>query len=214
MAPHKRQVFAIVIFVVVLGAAVLGFALTEIGRNQAAAPMLPVPSAAPTQSPANQNPTPTKPPSTVPTQTPTSTSPPTPLQATSVNGSFELTISVEKTVYSVGEPVNITLSVTNISKQTVDFTHTGMDFDFVVTNGTDNVVYQWSTGRAFPMFVMIEPLQPAENVTATYTWPQTCNANTSTAGTLVSPGTYYIVGKSNPIYGLLTPPVQIVIVSS
>jgi cytoskeletal protein RodZ len=214
MARHKRQVFAIVIFVVVLGAAALSFALTEIGRNQAAAPILPIPATTPTQSPANQNPTATNTPFTAPTETPTSTPPPTPLQATSVNGSFELTISVEKTVYSVGEPVNITLSITNISKQTVNFTHTGMDFDFVVTNDTDNVIYQWSIGRAFPMFVMIEPLQPGENVTATYTWSQVCNANTSTVGTLVSPGTYYIVGKSNSIYGLRTAPVQIVIVSS
>jgi len=213
MAPHKRQVFAVVIFVVVLGAAALGFALTEIGKNQAA-PILPVPSTAPTQSPVNHNPTPTKTPSTVPTQTPTSTPPPTSLQATSVNGSFELTISVEKTVYIVGEPVNVTLSITNISNQTVNFTHTGMDFDFVVTNSTDNVIYQWSIGRAFPMFIMIEPLQPRENVTATYTWAQICNTNPSKVGTLVSPGTYYIAGKSNSIYGLQTAPVKIVIVSS
>jgi hypothetical protein len=206
--------FALVIFVVVLGAAVLGFALTEIVRNQAAAPMLPVPSTAPSQSPANQNPTATNSPSTVPAQTPTSTPQPTPLQATSINGSFELTISVEKTVYGVGEPVNITLSITNVSKQTVNFTHTGMDFDFIVTNDTDNVIYQWSIGRAFPMFVMIEPLQPGQNVTATYTWPQICNANPSTVGTSVSPGTYYIIGKSNSIYGLQTAPVQIMIVSS
>jgi hypothetical protein len=198
----------------VLGAAVLSFALIEIGRNQSTGPMLPVPSTAPTQSPANQNPTATIPPSTAPTQTPTPTPPATPLQSASVNGSLELTVSVEKTVYTIGETVNITLSITNISKGTVNFTHTGMDFDFVVTNDTDNVIYQWSIGRAFPLFVMIEPLQPGENVTATYTWPQTCNANTSTVGTLVSPGTYYIVGKSNSIYGLQTAPVQIVIVGS
>ena len=212
MARHKTQVFAIVILVVVFGAGVLGFALIEIGRNPAAP--LPVPSTAPTQSPANQNPTATNPPSTVPTQTPTSTPPPTPLQSTAVNGSFELTISVEKTVYAVGAPVNITLSITNISKQTVDFTHTGMDFDFFVTNDTGNVIYQWSIGRAFPLFAMIEPLQPGESVTATYTWPQICNTDSSTVGTPVSPGTYYIVGKSNSIYGLQTAPVQITIVSS
>jgi hypothetical protein len=136
------------------------------------------------------------------------------LQATSANGSFELTLSVEKTVYSVGEPVNITLAITNVSNQAVDFIHTGMDFDFIVTNGTGNVIYRWSTGRAFPLFVMLEPLQPRENVTATYVWPQTCNSNPSTVGASVSPGTYYIVGKSNSIYGLETEPVQIMIVSA
>jgi len=214
MAPHKRQVFAIVIFVVMFGAVALSFALTEIGRNPAASSILPVPSTVPTQSPVNQNPTATNPPSTVPTQTPTSTPAPTPLQATTVKGSLELTVSVEKTVYSVGEPVNITLSITNISKQTVNFTHTGMDFDFVVTNDTDNVIYQWSIGRFFPQFVLIVPLKPGENVTATYTWPQTCYTNPLIASTLVSPGKYQIVGKSNSIYGLQTSPVQITIVGS
>ena len=214
MAPHKRQVLAIVAAIVVFGVVILGFALTKFETGPIAAPNLPVNSTGPTQSPNNPNSTATNAPSTVPAQTPLSTSPPTALQATSVNGSFELTFSVEKTVYSVGEPVNITLAITNISSQTVDFTHTGMDFDFIVTNGTDNVIYQWSIGRAFPMFIVMEPLQPGENVTATYVWPQTCNSNPSTDGASAQPGTYYIVGKSNSIYGLQTSPLQITISGS
>jgi hypothetical protein len=214
MALDKRKVLAIIAAIVVLGSIALGFALTKFETGQTAAPNLPVNSIGPTPSPTSPNPTATNPPSTIPTQTPPSTSPPTSSQATLANGSLELTLSVEKTVYSVGEPVNITLAITNISDQKVDFTHTGMDFDFIVTNGTGNVIYQWSIGRAFPLFVMIEPLQPGENVTATYVWPQTCNSNPSTVGASVSPGTYYIVGKSNSIYGLETDPVQITIVSA
>jgi hypothetical protein len=218
MALEKKNVCAIAAVIVVLGATALGFALTKFEAGQATAPSLPVNSIGPTQSPTNPNPTATNPPSitptTTPTQTPPSTSPPTSSQATSANGTLELTLSVEKIIYSVGEPVNITLAITNISNQTVDFTHTGMDFDFIVTNGTGNVIYQWSIGRAFPLFVMIEPLQPGENVTATYVWPQTCNSNPSTVGASVSPGTYYVVGKSNSIYGLETDPVQIMIVGS
>ncbi|HMK95007.1 MAG TPA: BsuPI-related putative proteinase inhibitor [Candidatus Limnocylindrales bacterium] len=210
MALRKKQVLAIIAATVVFGAVVSGLALSKLETSFVGAPNSPANSIAPTKSPNSPVPTTTSSPSPIPTKTPLSTSPATTSEAT-VTGSFELTVSVEKTVYSVGEPVNITLAITNISSKTANFTHTGMDFDFIVTNGTDNLVYQWSIGRAFPMFAMIEPLQPGENVTATYVWPQTCNSNPSTTGTSVSPGTYYIIGKSNSIYELQTNPLQITI---
>jgi hypothetical protein len=217
MAPSKRQLLTIVIVIIVVGAAALGLALTKFEMGQKTAePSLPGNSTQPTQSPKTPNPTATTPTQTPPstsTSVPTSTSPPPSSPVESSNGNFELAISVEKTVYRVGEPVNITLTITNISDQTVDFTHTGMDFDFLVQNGTDNLIYQWSIGRAFAMFISLEPLRPLENVTATYVWPQIYN-NPSTTGISVSPGTYYIIGKSNSIYGLQTDPVQIVIADS
>jgi len=214
MASHKKHVLATAAAIVVVSTIILVLALTRFETHPITAPNLPVNATGPTQSSNNPNSTPTNTPSSVPTQTPSSTSPPTGSQATVVNGSLELTVSVEKTVYSVGEPVNITLTITNISSQTFNFTHTGMDFDFIVINGTNNLVYQWSIGRAFPLFVMIEPLQPGENVTAKYVWSQTCNGNASIEGLSASPGTYYIVGKSNSIYGLKTNPLQITIVGS
>jgi hypothetical protein len=122
-------------------------------------------------------------------------------------------MSLDRTVYVLGESVNVTLAIVNVSDHIVNFTHTGMDFDFVVYNGSDNVVYRWSTGRVFPLYVMIAPLQPGQNVTATYVWPQTCNNASSAMGVSVSPGTYFIVGESNPSYGLRTAPTQIIIVS-
>ena len=143
-----------------------------------------------------------------PTQTPTSTLPPTKTSS----GGLELTVSLEKTVYNFAEPVNITLTITNISQQTVNFTSTGMNFDFIVYNDTNNLVYQWSYGQAFPAIAFIKPLEPGESVTATYVWPQTVkNSMTSTENVQVSPGTYYIIGKSNQIYGLITASAQITI---
>jgi hypothetical protein len=63
------------------------------------------------------------------------------------------------------------------------------------------------------MFIMIMPLKPKENLTATYVWQQTCN-NQSKEDTPVSPGTYNIVGETGPTYGLQTTPIQVTIISS
>jgi hypothetical protein len=137
------------------------------------------------------------------------------LQTSSVNGSFELTLSVEKTVHSPREPVNVTLALTNISDQTVNFTHTAFDFDFFVENASGGKIYQWSIGQAFPMWAMIKQLPPGESETATYTWPQTSNSNFPSVTAQVPAGTYYIVGETpDKAAGLQTPPLEIVIVDS
>jgi hypothetical protein len=139
----------------------------------------------------------------------TSSPSPTP---TEVTDGLELTMAIEKPYYVIGEPINITLSITNISSQTINFTHTGHDFDFLVYNGTNNIIYQWSKGRAFPLFVMIVPLNPQENNTGTYVWQQTSNSQ-SNQEIPVSPGTYNIVGETGPTYGLQTTPIQVTIIN-
>ena len=113
----------------------------------------------------------------------------------------------------MGEPVNVTLSITNISNQSIQFESTGLNFDFTVADSNGSIIYQWSIGRAIPQYIALESLASGQNVTGTYSWPQITNTNVLT-GTLVSPGAYCIVGKSNPIYGLQTDPVQITIVGS
>jgi hypothetical protein len=128
------------------------------------------------------------------------------------NGVLELTMTLDKTVFSLGEPVNLTLTLTNISDQTINYTHTGLDFDFQVYNGTNNVVYQWSNFIAIPQFIAIVPLPAGESRSANFTWLQTCNFNAQVEGDPVSPGTYYIVGQTGPIYGIQTTPIPITIV--
>ncbi len=127
-------------------------------------------------------------------------------------GNLELTMTLDKTVYSLGEPVNLTLTITNISNQTIKFEHTGLDFDFQVYNGTNNVVYQWSNFIAIPQFITIVPLPAGESRSANFTWLQTCNFNAQVEGDPVSPGTYYIVGQTGPAYGIQTTPIQLTII--
>ena len=127
------------------------------------------------------------------------------------NGNLELTMTLDKTAYSLGEPVNLTLTITNISNQTINFEHTGLDFDFQVYNGTNNVVYQWSNFRAIAQFIAIVPLPAGESMSANFTWLQTCNFNVQVEGDSVSSGTYYIVGQTGPTYGIQTTPIQLTI---
>ena len=138
-------------------------------------------------------------------------SPPMAPLASGEKGDLELTMTLAQTAYSSGEPVNLTLTITNISSQTINFTDTGLNFDFQVYNDTNNVVFQWSNFQAIPQFVAIEPLPAGGSVSANFTWLQTCNFNVNVQGDPVSPGTYFIVGQSGPTYGLQTTPIQIAI---
>lgn len=128
------------------------------------------------------------------------------------NGDLQLTMILGKTVYSLGEPVNLTLTITNISNQTINFMHSGLDFDFRVYNDTNKVVYQWSNFRGIAQFIAIVPLHAGESRSANFTWLQTCNFNASVEGDPVSPGTYNIIGQTGPVYGLQTTPIQLTIV--
>jgi hypothetical protein len=133
------------------------------------------------------------------------------LTGSGTKGNLELTMTLDKTAYNIGEPVNLTLTITNISKQTINFTHTGLDFDFQVTNDTNNLVYQWSNFKAIPQFITIESLPAGDNISSNFTWLQTCNFNAQVQGDATSPGTYNIIGQTGPTYGIQTTPIQMTI---
>ena len=166
--------------------------------------------------------TPTATPAFLSTPTPTlMPSPPTITVVTAVNGSLELTMSIEKTVFSIGEPVNVTFSITNIGNQTFDFMSTMMNFDLIVSNGANSVVYDYFATQMFSDLARNVPISPGGNITETLVSPQTYVTNPMyVPGPQVSSGTYYIVGKSSPLindslwYALQTDPIEILIVGS
>jgi hypothetical protein len=131
--------------------------------------------------------------------------------ASGEKGSLELTMTLDKTTYNLGEPVNLTLTITNITNQTINFTHTGLDFDFQVYNDTNNLVYQWSNFQGIAQFIVIEPLASGQSVSVNFTWTQTCNFNLQVEGDPVSQGTYNIIGLTGPTYGIQTTPIQLTI---
>ena len=137
-----------------------------------------------------------------------------------INGGFQLTMTLQKTKFSLGEPVNITLTVTNISNQTVQFYDFASYWDFLVYNDTDNGLYEWlGSGRAFPMSAETFTLDPGIGVTnEVLVWPQTSNSTRENGvpASQVLPGAYYIIGEygtnwGNPLYKLQTTPIEITI---
>jgi hypothetical protein len=124
---------------------------------------------------------------------------------------LKLTMALQKTNYSLGESISITLTITNVSNQTRNF---GLgpdvnDFDFHVYNDTNSNIYWYSSrwvGSAIPLYIVFETLNAGESLNCALVWQQT-----------VSPGTYYIVGRVGPpfFYGenstMETTPVQITI---
>ena len=118
-----------------------------------------------------------------------------------VNGIKEqlgLQMTLQKTNYSLGEPINITLTLTNLSNQTATIGLSAYNnFDFQVYNDTDNILYQWSNrwiGVAVPQYIVLETLNPGESLSQNFVWNQTCYNTGLSQGVPVSPGVYYIVG--------------------
>jgi hypothetical protein len=135
-----------------------------------------------------------------------------------------LTMTLEKTEYGLGEPVNISLTIANISNQTTTFGLSAWNnFDFQVFkdtgtyNGTSGVIYQYSDfwiGQIIPQIVLGETLGPGESLSQSFVWNQTYPIATGASeGLPVSPGTYYVVGLIGSVLStkttLETTPIQI-----
>ena len=134
---------------------------------------------------------------------------------------LQLTMTLQKTNYSLGEPVNMTFTITNISNQTILLSqYAAYRFGFIVYNDTNNNIYQ--TSLNFPLYpnnpggLMVGAyfLNAEESFTETLVWGQTCNNAAVSEGVPV--GTYYIVGQTGYIFNNIgltieTTPIQIVI---
>ena len=120
--------------------------------------------------------------------------------AKAVAEGFQLTITLAKTKYSLGEPIIITLTITNVRNQTntIDLSAWN-NFDFQVYNdthvynGTSGVIYQYSDlwiGQAIPYNIWIETLDPGESLSENLVWMQTYPVSIGgLQGVPVSPGT-------------------------
>ncbi len=135
---------------------------------------------------------------------------------------LQLSMTLQKTNYSLGEPVSILLTITNVSNQTVSFTlgPSGNQFDFHVYNATNSNIYWYTSiwlGGVFPLFLVLETLNPGESLSSSLVWQQTFSHSLESGGIPVSPGTYYIVGRIGPPFfisensTLETAPTQITI---
>ena len=126
---------------------------------------------------------------------------------------LELNMTLEKVVYSLGEPINVTLTLTNISNQTATFGLGGLfPFYFEVYNSTNGFVYS-----SIPSgIIFIYP--PISNVTLPAGESLSENLSWQPKAVPALLGTYYIDGQVGNIYYLTnngeiiyTTPMQITI---
>ena len=81
-------------------------------------------------------------------------------------------IRLDKAAYAVGEPVEITLTLTNTERAVASFQFpTGQMYDFVVTH-EGRRVWQWSLGRVFIQAFTTLTLNPGETKTFVDRWDQ------------------------------------------
>jgi len=103
-------------------------------------------------------------------------------------GGILVKVETDKTVYKLGETVNITFTISNESNvfQKLTF-NTAQTYDFVIFNITKNDLgfYRWSQGKMFAQVITEINLEPDEVKIFKEQWNQKSNS-----GSPVSAGTY------------------------
>jgi LysM repeat protein len=148
-------------------------------------------------SPPPRPPSPPPRPPTPPPRPPEPT-PPTRPSVTRTYDGIRYTLSLNKGVYRLGEPIIIRLTKRNILSVPLTLTYrTSQRVDFQVWR--DNfLIWQWSSGRAFTQVVTTETLRPGEQRVYRAEWNQRSDSM------LARPGTYRLVG-----WNLATPSIRL-----
>jgi len=117
------------------------------------------------------------------------------LQAEATKYPFKLVITLEKTVFKLGEPVYVTCILTNIGEENVTLYQTAdRMFDFLIRDKNFIHVYRYAFDYGWiGLYFPFPPIEPGGNWTETRIWDQT----------YVPLGTYYVSGIFySPTYGL------------
>ena len=113
------------------------------------------------------------------------------------NETFKLSMLLNKTTYALGEPVKMTLTLTNVGDKSVTIHHGwGVPLNYLVLNLTCSQIYnpQWVT--LVPMVRVETTLEPNMSIEKSFTWKQVSvdYPLTDFQEHPVGTGTYYIVG--------------------
>jgi len=139
-----------------------------------------------------------------PTQ-PSPPAPPTPTPPSSTRpmvtrtfDGIEYTLSLNKSVYKLGEQIIIRFRKKNILRVPLTLTYrTSQKVDFRVTRD-NRLIWQWSQGRVFTQAITTDRLQPGEEVIYREVWNQRSD------GIITRPGVYRLTG-----WNLATPGVRL-----
>ena len=135
----------------------------------------------------------------------------TPVEAETTYGPIKLTMRLNKTAYKLGEPVNINVTVTNISNETIVLGYTmPPELDFWVYNESSQVIYKYHQVYAWGLAIVDVILNPGESFHQypwypPLVWDQVEVKFSPYSHIQVPPGTYYITGRTGPRLGYLGP---------
>lgn len=109
-----------------------------------------------------------------------------PPQADRTVGDLRLEVTSDRSAYATGDPVLITLRVTNTASLPVDLTTGGQQYDAIVRQ-RGALIWQWSHDKAFVQIVREVTLAPGQVLTYKASWDQR-----DLQGRRVEAGTYEI----------------------
>ena len=77
---------------------------------------------------------------------------------------FGISIATDRAIYSIEEPVTITLTIFNYTKDTLTFSFASSQrYDFVIEK-EEKVIWRWSSGRVFAQVMGKEVVKPGESL--------------------------------------------------
>lgn len=123
-----------------------------------------------------------------------------PAEVETTYGPVKLTMRLNKTIYVLGEPVKITLTVTNISNETVLLSFCSpCKTNFVVYNKASQTIFDYFTTRIWADISSGLLLDSGESLSQTLTWNQLEIDNFPPfASRHAQSGIYYVKGQIGP----------------
>jgi len=112
------------------------------------------------------------------------------------NMNYGISMSTDKIIYSIGEPIKMTLKIFNYTEEDIVFYfNTSQRYDFIIEDEEGNEVWRWSQDMMFAMVLGEESLGP-NNPEVTYT---------AEYKDRLSPGYYkvtgYFIAQDKPMSG-------------
>jgi len=123
-----------------------------------------------------------------------------PVEAETIYGPIRLTATLDKSTFRLGEKINVTVTITNISNETIMLSYSSPPkTDFAAFNSLSQTIFIYSQTHGFMGMLVSIVLEPLESYSQTLEWDQLEVDNFPPfASRQVQSGTYYITGRTGP----------------
>jgi hypothetical protein len=134
-----------------------------------------------------------------------------PVEAETTYGPIKLAVRLDKNTFRLGENVNVTVTITNISNETIVLTYTVPRTTFAVYNSSLDMIYTYATAYGWAAVVENLVLEPSESSSQIWKWDQRKGIGWANLQP-IDAGIYSITGVTGlySITGLTSPPYHVV----